>query len=178
MKKILLFFAFIICTSNTFCQSTFQNFQSAGFRVKCSCKLEYDAESTNLAKRQAPGSGIIGSYVGFSNIEDINKALIANVNVYDHSPAYRGINPAQITFLEKKYLEDYANNLGKSGITYDFVYYKGSNAIKYSFMQEGIYSDVIVFLSNQKHYQILVMSNNATNRNRVFKEMIDSFETY
>ncbi len=178
MKKILFSLAFIFATANIFGQSTSQSFERAGFRVKCHCKLEYHAELTNLARRQASGSGIIGSYVCFLNIEDVNKALSANVNVYDYSPAYRGLDRAQIFSYEKRYLEDYATNLGRSRITYDFVDYKGLSAIRYSFLQEGIYTEVLVFLSHQKHYQIQVMSNDASNRRRVFDEMINSFETF
>jgi hypothetical protein len=136
-------------------QDSFQAFPSAGFKVKCGCKLYTNSLFIQMAKQQG-ANNIIAAYICAENEDNPETGVIYNINIYDESKSYNKIQPSGYAYFEKKYLEGYANNLKNAGFSYHFTTYQGVTAIEYTFDQQGLPTKAIIFLKNKKSYLIQV----------------------
>lgn len=170
--KIVIAFNFCLITMTAFCQGNYQTFNSAGFKVKCSCTLKTNSTFIQMMKGQ--GKTVIGAYVCAENEDNPEYGVINNINIYDETDSYSKISPTGYSYFEKKYLEEYANQLSANGMTYNYVTYKGVSALEYSFDQMGLPTKAIMFLKNKKSYLIQVGSRyNLTSK---FNSLKSSFE--
>jgi|GEM_PF-838409 len=149
---IILAFYFV---ANIYGQDTYQTFTAAGFKVKCGCKLYENTVFISMAKQQGMNN-ILAAYICAENEDNPDIGVIHNINIYDESKNYIDIQPSSHANFEKKYLEEYANNLKNSGIAYSYTTYQGVSAIEYTFDQLGLPTRAIIFLKNKKSYLIQV----------------------
>lgn len=139
---------------NVFGQNEYQTFPSAGFKVKCGCKLYVNTTFIQMSKNQGVDN-IIAAYVCAENEENPNTGVINNINIYDVSLYYKGIGQGGYARLEKQYFDDYATGLKGAGINYKYTTYQGVRAMEYIF-DAGIPTKAIMFLKNKKSYLIQV----------------------
>lgn len=167
MKKtflitILLFVISFIAIS----QGNYQYFPSAGFKVKCGCKLVVNSVFTQVAKSQGIND-IIGAYICAENENDPSTGVIVNINICDASKSFQAINSTYHDYFIKKSLEKYAANLSQAGISYEYISFMGTTALEYNFDQNGVPTKAIMFFKNQKSYllQLATRSGLATKFN-------------
>jgi hypothetical protein len=157
---LTLFFA-----ANIYGQETYQTFPTAGFKVKCGCKLYANTTFIQAAKQQG-ANNIIGAYICGENEDSAESGVITNINIYDESKSYKNIKPSNYAYFEKKTLEQYAVNLKNAGIIYSYTSFQGVSAIEYTFEQGGtLPTKAIVFYKNKKSYLLQV----ATRKNLITK---------
>ncbi len=138
----------------------YQTFNSAGFKIKFHCRLSDNTVFINKAKQQGVNN-IIGAYVCTENEDNPNSEVIININVYDHSEEYKNISTDYYATFEGGCLNEYANNLGRVGISYNEVTYQGINALEYKFDQAGLPpAKAIMFYHNKKSYLLQVATRN------------------
>lgn len=150
-KTLLIITLFFAATFIGKSQAGYQTFPSAGFKVKCGCKLYVNSTFIQMAKQQGE-MGIIGAYICAENEDNPDIAVIVNINVYDESPSYKSISTTGYALFEKKYLDQYAKNLSSSGIQYNYTTYKGVSALEYTYDQNGTPTKAIMFLNGKKSY--------------------------
>lgn len=153
ITPITIFLLFFFLRSYT--QEAYQTFPSAGFKVKCGCKLYANTQFIQMAKQQGM-SNILAAYICAENQDNPATGVINNINIYDESNNYKNVQPSNYASFERKYLEQYASNLKNSGINYSFITYQGVSAIEYSFDQQGLPTKAIFFLKNKKSYLLQV----------------------
>ena len=152
MKKTLLIAILIFVNSfMVISQDKFQTFPSAGFKVKCSCKLYFNSVFAKAAKSQGVNN-IIGAYICAENENDPSTGVIVNINIYDESKSFQNVKTTYHEYLIKKLLEKYASNLSQAGINYEYVSFMGTTALEYNFDQNGVPTKAIMFFKNQKSY--------------------------
>lgn len=170
--KLFVALGFCLISLTAFCQSDYQTFYSAGFKIKCPCTLRVNSTFIQMSKGQ--GKTVIGAFVCAENEDNPEYGVINNVNVYDESANYAKISPSGYAYFEKMYLEEYAKQLAANGITYNYITYNGVKALEYSFDQMGLPTKAVMFLKNKKSYLIQVGSRyNLTNK---FSFLKNSFE--
>lgn len=171
MKQI----TFLLCiTISTYCfgQDNYQIFRSAGFKVKCPCSLKVNSTFIQMMKGQ--NKSVIGAYICPENEDNPEYGVINNINIYDEGDSYAKISPSGYAYFEKKYLEEYASQLGASGMSYKYSIYKGVTALEYSFDQMGLPTKAIMFLKNKKSYLIQVGTRyNLTSKFNSLKSSFD-----
>jgi hypothetical protein len=171
MKNIFILISIVI-SNIVFGQDSYQTFTKAGFKVKCPYTLKVNSTFIEMAKGQ--NKTVIGAYLCAENEDNPEYGVINNINIYDESSSYVRISPDKYAYFEKKYLEEYANQLSANGMTYEYVTYKGVSALQYSFDQMGLPTKAIMFLKNKKSYLIQVASRyNLTTK---FNALKNSFE--
>lgn len=157
---LALFFA-----ATVYGQDTYQTFPTAGFKVKCGCKLYSNTTFIKAAKQQSI-KNVIAAYICAENEDSAETGVINNINIYDESRSYKNIKPANYAYFEKKALEQYAVNLKNAGMSYSYTTYQGVSAIEYTFDQGGtLPTKAIYFLKNKKSYLLQV----ATRKNLIAK---------
>ncbi|PKK37561.1 hypothetical protein BWI96_06790 [Siphonobacter sp. SORGH_AS_0500] len=123
---------------------------------------------------KAQGKTVVGAYVCAANEDNPEYGVINNINIYDEAESCNKISPSNYAYFEKKYFEEYANQLAANGMTYKYVIYKGVTALEYTFDQMGLPTKAIMFLKNKKSYLIQVGSRyNLTTK---FNSLKTSFE--
>ena len=175
MKTKIMLIAFITLFSGgrLFAQDSYQTFASAGFKIKCACKLYVNSTFIQMAKQQGKND-IIAAYICGENKESPETGVIVNINIYDESKSYNIIQPSGYAYFEKKYLEHYAANLSNAGISYNYTTYQGVSALEYNFDQLGLPTKALMFLKNKKSYLLQVATrNNLTTK---FTALKTSFE--
>ena len=145
----------LLFVANIYGQETYQTFTTAGFKVKCGCKLYVNTTFIQMAKQQG-ANNIIAAYICAENEDNPDLGVINNINVYDESKSYKNIQPSGYAYFEKKYLEQYATNLKNAGISYTYATYQGVSALEYTFDQQGLPTKAIMFLKNKKSYLLQV----------------------
>jgi hypothetical protein len=162
----------LLFVANIYGQDTYQTFTSAGFKVKCGCKLYVNTTFISMAKQQGMNN-IIAAYICAENEDNPDIGVIHNINIYDESKSYKNIQPSGYAYFEKKYLEQYATNLKNSGIAYTYTTYQGVSAIEYTFDQQGLPTKAIIFLKNKKSY--LIQVGTRKNLSTKFSSLKSSF---
>ncbi|KAA6303676.1 MAG: hypothetical protein EZS26_000227 [Candidatus Ordinivivax streblomastigis] len=140
-------------------QADFQTFPSAGFKVKCDCKLFVNTTFIEMAKQQG-GNNVIAAYACAENEDNPDIGAITNINIYDQSESYKNVPESGYRLFEEKYIEQYATNLKEAGVSFDLVTYQGVSAIEYTFDQMGLPTKAVVFLKNRKSYLLQVGTRN------------------
>jgi hypothetical protein len=153
--RFVLIAMFTFATGTSFAQGVYQSFRESGFGVRCGCELRVNRTFISLAKQQGQ-SNIVGAYVCAENEPDPETGVLYNVNIYDEGEGYAKVSPSYHAFFEEKYLEAYANNLKRDGISYSFTTYQDVTAVEYTFDQMGLPTKAIVFLKNKKSYLLQV----------------------
>ena len=156
-KIITISILTVIFIANIFGQEIYQSFTSAGFKVKCGCKLYVNSVFIQMAKQQGT-TNVIAAYLCAENEEKPDIAVINNINIYDESSSYKSKKPSDSILFEKLYLEQYAINLKQSGMKYSYITYLGVAALEYIFDQNGIPTKALFFVKNKKSYLIQVAS--------------------
>ena len=151
LTTILIFLFFI----NIYPQNSYQTFPTAGFKVKSGCQLEVNKTFIQMAEQQGMNN-ILAAYVCAENREDLNIGVINNINIYDETKNYKDLQPSGYAIYEKNYLKQYATNLENAGISYNYTTYHGVPAIEYSFSQQGLPTNAIIFLKDKKSYLLQV----------------------
>jgi hypothetical protein len=177
MKTQLLHILFIalVTGAGLFGQNTYQTFPSAGFKVKCGCKLYVNTTFIQMAKQQG-ADNIIAAYICAENEDNPDYGVISNINIYDESKSYKKIQPSGYAYFEKKYLEGYANNLKNAGMSCKFTTYQGVSALEYTFDQMGLPTKAIIFLKNKKSYLLQVGARSSLTTK--FNTLKTSFEVF
>lgn len=147
---IALFFV-----ANIFGQETYQTFTTAGFKVKCGCKLYVNTTFIQMAKQQGMNN-IIAAYICAENEDNPDSGVVNNINIYDESKSYKNIQTSGYATFEKNYLEQYATGLKSAGFSYSYTIFQGVSAIEYTFDQLGLPTKAITFLKNKKSYLLQV----------------------
>lgn len=155
MRNISITILALLFVANIYGQETYQSFTSAGFKVKCGCKLYVNSTFISMAKQQGMNN-ILAAYICAENEDNPDIGVIHNINIYDESKSYKNIQPSGYASFEKKYLEQYATNLKNAGISYSYTTYQGVSAIEYTFDQQGLPTKAIIFLKNKKSYLLQV----------------------
>lgn len=151
--------------STVYGQETYQTFATAGFKVKCGCKLYANTTFIQAAKQQC-ANNIIAAYICGENEDSAETGVINNINIYDESKSYKNITPSNYAYFEKKVLERYAVNLKNAGMSYSYTIFQGVSAIEYTFDQGGtLPTKAILFYKNKKSYLLQV----ATRKNLITK---------
>lgn len=145
----------LFLVANIYGQETYQTFTSAGFKVKCGCKLYVNTTFIQMAKQQGTNY-ILAAYICAENKDNLDIGVINNINIYDESKSYKNIQPSGYELFEKKYLEQYATNLKNAGISYSYSKFQDVFAIEYTFDQQGLPTKAIIFLKNKKSYLLQV----------------------
>jgi hypothetical protein len=159
---IILAFFF---TATVYGQETYQTFATAGFKVKCGCKLYANNTFIQAAKQQG-ANNIIAAYICGENEDSAEIGVINNINIYDESKSYKNITPSNYAYFEKKVLERYAVNLKNADMSYSYTIFQGVSAIEYTFDQGGaLPTKAILFYKNKKSYLLQV----ATRKNLITK---------
>jgi hypothetical protein len=171
MKNIFLFLTIAI-SSVAFGQDNYQSFRNAGFKVKCPCALKVNSTFIQMMKGQ--NKSVIGAYICAENEDNPEYGVINNIHIYDEADSHAKISSNDYSYFEKKYLEEYANQLAANGMTYNYVTYKGVSALEYSFDQISLPTKAIMFLKNKKSYLLQVGSRN--NLDTKFSSLKTSFE--
>lgn len=140
-------------------QEKFQSFPNEGFSIKCECKLYRNSTFIDLATQNGT-KNIIAAFICAENQDSPEIGVINNINIYDESEGYRNIQKSSYDYFEKKMIESYSKNLVNAGIKYNYIIYKGVNAIEYGFSQQGIPTKAIYFIKNKKSYLIQVGTRN------------------
>lgn len=152
MKKTFLIIILLFAISfMAISQDNYQSFPSAGFKVKCSCKLYVNSVFSQAAKSQGVNN-IIGAYICAENENDPTTGVIVNINIYDESKSFQNIKTTYHDYFIKKSLEKYAANLSQAGISYEYISFMGTTALEYNFDQNGVPTKAIMFFKNQKSY--------------------------
>lgn len=175
MKNKLFILLMCIVSATGIAQENFQYFKSAGFKVKCGCSLYVNNTFIQMAKQQGT-IDIIGAYICAENKEDYNSGVIININIYDESKSYTNTNVTGYSKIEKSFLESYATNLASSNLNYQYISYKGVNALQYTFNQNGLPTKAIVFVKNKKSY--LIQLATRKNLQTKYSSLIQSFDFY
>jgi len=139
--------------ANIYGQETYQIFTTAGFKIKCGCKLYLNKTFIQMAKQQGMNN-IIAAYICAENEDDPDISVIYNINIYDESKSFKNIQPSMYALFEKKYLEQYVTNLKSAGISYSYTTFQGVSAVEYTFDQYGLPTKAIIFLKNKRSYLI------------------------
>jgi len=160
LRIILTSILSLIFVSSIYAQESYQTFTAEGFKVKCGCKL-YSNETFIQSAKQQGMSNILAAYVCAENEDNPDIGVIININIYDQSKIYQKIQPSDYTRIDKKYLEQYAANLKKSGFEYNYSTYQGVSAIEYNFNQQGLPTKAIIFLKNKKSYLLQVATQKS-----------------
>ncbi len=147
--SVLLFFV------NIYGQDTYQTFTIAGFKVKSDCKLNVNSTFVQMAKQQGI-KNVLAAYFCAENENNPNIGVINNINIYDESNNYNKIQPSGYASFERKYLEQYATNLKSAEISFSYTTYQEVAAIEYTFNQQGLPTQAIIFLKNKKSYLLQV----------------------
>jgi hypothetical protein len=145
----------IFFVANIYGQETYQTFTTAGFKVKCGCKLYVNTTFIQMAKQQGM-SNIIAAYICAENEDNPDIGVINHINIYNETKSYKNIQPSGYALFEKKYLEQYATNLKNAGISYSYTTFQGVSTIEYTFDQQGLPTKAIIFLKNKKSYLLQV----------------------
>ena len=157
---IALFFV-----ANIYGQETYQTFTSAGFKVKCGCKLYTNTTFIKAAKQQGV-TNIIAAYICSENEDGAETGVINNINIYDESKSYKNVKPSNYANFEKRALEQYAANLKNAGMSYSYTTFQGVSALEYTFDQGGtLPHKAMIFYKNKKSYLLQV----ATRKNLTAK---------
>lgn len=160
----ILILAFFFAAS-AYGQESYQTFATAGFKVKCGCKLYANTTFIQAAKQQG-ANNIIAAYICGENEDSAETGVINNINIYDESKSYKNIKPSNYGYFEKKVLERYASNLKNAGMSYSYTIFQGVSAIEYTFDQGGtLPTKAILFYKNKKSYSLQV----ATRKNLITK---------
>ena len=175
MKNKLLLLLMCVASVTVYAQENYQYFKTAGFKVKCGCSLYVNNTFIQMAKQQGT-IDIIGAYICAENKEDYNSGVIININIYDESKSYTTTRTAGYSKVEKAFLDSYAANLAASNLNYQYISYKGVNALQYSFSQNGLPTKAIVFVKNKKSY--LIQLATRKNLQTKYSSLIQSFEFY
>ncbi|MBC8146636.1 MAG: hypothetical protein H8E98_01480 [Bacteroidetes bacterium] len=155
--------------ANIYGQETYQIFTTAGFKIKCGCKLYVNTTFIQMAKQQGMNN-IIAAYICAENEKNPDIGVINNINIYDESKSYKNIQHSGYALFEKKYLEQYVTNLKSAGISYSYTTFQGVSALEYAFNQHGIPTKAIIFLRNKKSYLIQVGTRkNLTSKYNLLK---------
>ena len=155
-------------------QEPYQTFSTARFKVKCGCKLYVNSTFIQMAKQQG-ANNIIAAYICAENQDDPDTGVIYNVNILNESNGYKDIQPPNYSLFEKDFLQQYANNLANSGISYRYRYstFQGITSLEYTFDQQGIPTKAVLFLKNKKSY--FLQAGTRTNLTTKFNLIKSSF---
>ena len=82
--------------ANIYSQDTYQTFTSAGFKVKCGCKLYVNTTFISMAKQQGMNN-IIAASISSENENTPDISVIYNINIYDDSKSYKNIQQAWVS---------------------------------------------------------------------------------
>ena len=162
-KIISIIIIALFSVSNIFSQESYQTFSSAGFKVKCGCKLYINSTFIQMAKQQG-ANNIVAAYICAENEDDPESGVIVNINVYDESGSFQKVTASNYSYFEKKCLDQYAANLSTAGISYTYTTYQGVSALEYSFDQLGLPTKAIMFFKNKKSYLLQVGTRNGLTR--------------
>lgn len=176
MKKKIISMTILalLFVANMHGQESYQTFTSAGFKVKCGCKLFSNTTFITMAKQQGMNN-ILAAYICAENKDNPDIGVIHNINIYDESKSYKNIQPSGYKNFEKKYLEQYATNLKNAGMSYTYITYQGVSALEYTFDQGGLPTKAIIFLKNKKSYLLQVATR--TSLTRKYNSLKSSFVT-
>ena len=158
-KIILIIIIALFSVANMFAQDSYQTFTSAGFKVKCGCRLYVNSTFIQMAKQHG-ANNIVAAFICAENEDSPELGVIYNINIYNESKRYDKIPTSRYAFFEKKYLEEYAANLSNAGIPFSYTTYLGVTAIEYSFDQQGLPTKAIMFLKNKRSYLLQVGTRN------------------
>lgn len=162
--KLHIIILLIVVNSVAYSQGNFQTYPTAGFKVKCGCKLAVNSVFIQASKSQG-ANNILGAYICAENENDPQTGVIVNINVYDESKNFQNIKSTYHEYFKKKSLEKYAANLKQAGYSYEYVNFQGESALEYNFDQNGVPTKAIMFFKNQKSYLLQV----ATRSNLISK---------
>lgn len=171
MKKGIISMIILVqlFVTNLYSQDTYQTFVSAGFKVKCGCKLYVNTLFITMAKQQGMDN-VLAAYICAENEENPDLGVIYNINIYDESNNYKKLNTSDYSLFEKNYLEQYATSLKNSGMRYTYTTYQGVSALEYTFDQQGMPTKALIFLKNKKSYLLQVgTSMNLTTKYSLLK---------
>ena len=177
MKHVQILFMCLLSMNQTFSQSNYQYFNSAGFKVKCECQLRVNNTFIQMAQQQEQDNvRIISAYTcsDYNGVPELGK--IFNINVYDLLSNYIGMNSSNFSLFEREYLKKYAALLTSNSMEYSYVNYKGASAIEYSFSQMNLPTKAIFFIKNKKSYLLQVGTQN--NLHSSFNLFKNSFSFY
>ena len=114
---------------------------------KVKCGCSLYVNNTFIQMAKQQGTiDIIGAYICAENKEDYNSGVIININ------------------------------LASSNLNYQYISYKGVNALQYTFSQNGLPTKAIVFVKNKKSY--LIQLATRKNLQTKYSSLIQSFEFY
>lgn len=160
-KIISLTILAILIVANIYGQETFQTYPTAGFKIKCGCKLYANTTFIQAAKQQGVNN-IIAAYICGENEDSAERGVINNINIYDESKSYVNIKQTNYAYFEKRALEQYAVNLKNAGISFSYTTFQGVSAIEYIFNQGGtLPTKAIFFFKNKKSYLLQVATRKS-----------------
>jgi len=159
-KIISIIIIALFSVANMFAQNSYQTFTSAGFKVKCGCRLYVNSTFIKMAKQQG-ANNIVAAYICAENEDDPESGVIVNINVYNEAGSYKKVTASNYSYFEKKCLDQYALNLSKAGIPYTYITYQGVSALEYSFDQLGLPTKAIMFFKNKRSYLLQVGTRNG-----------------
>jgi hypothetical protein len=164
-KIIPIIIISLFFTATIYGQETYQSFPTAGFKVKCGCKLYTNTTFIKASKQQGV-TNILAAYICGENEDSAETGVINNINIYDESKSFKNIKPSNYAYFEKKTLEQYASNLKNAGMSYSYTTFQGVSAIEYTFDQGGtLPTKAVFFLKNKKSFLLQV----ATRKNLTAK---------
>jgi len=162
-------------SSESKAQEDIQIFQSAGFKIKCVCKLQENTVFIKAAKAQG-ANNIIGAYICAENEDDPETGVIININIYDESESFQKVKSEFHKFFKKKLLEKYADNMDQAGISYNYIDFHGETALEYTFDQYGVPTKALMFYKNQKSYLLQITTRN--NLSSKYNTLKNSFQIF
>ena len=177
MKHVQILFMCLLSMNQTFSQSNYQYFNSAGFKVKCECQLRVNNTFIQMAQQQEQDNvRIISAYTcsDYNGVPELGK--IFNINVYDLSSNYNGMNSTSSLKFEREYLKKYAALLASNNLNFSYINYKGASAIEYYFSQMNLPTKAIFFVKNKKSY--LLQVGTQANLNSSLNLIKNSFSFY
>ncbi|MDR1897730.1 MAG: hypothetical protein LBR10_13160 [Prevotellaceae bacterium] len=152
----------------------YQIFASAGFKVKCGCKLYVDKVFIDMATKQGVDN-ILAAYLCAENEDNPDICAIVNILIYDMQKIYKNIPEKDYQDFETQHTKEYAEYLKSSGISsYNFITYQGVSAIEYTYKQIDLPTKAIYFLKRKKAY--LLQIGTRKNLTTKYNSLKNSFE--
>ena len=153
-------------------QMPYQTFPSEGFKVACDCKLYANILHIQMARQQGIYN-IVNAYVCAENENNPDMAVITNINISDVSEIYKNVPTSNYSLAEKSYLDEYAANLRRNGVTSSYTSFQGGAALEYNFDLMGIPTKAIIIVKNKKSYLLQVASKrNLTSKYNTLKSSL------
>jgi len=141
-----------------FKKAGFQVFEKDNFIIKCDCKLKVNSEAQKIAKQQNVKIPV-SAYVCVSNQNDFDNVTATNITIQDISYIYMpgGAKDREHIFTDD-YYETYKKNITAANMKLTEGLFNGARYLEYSFIQQDVPTQAIMFIKNKKMYCLQVSS--------------------